>query len=83
MEDALSWAEKASRHLPDRVLPITILAAIYARAGRGNEARALMQRLRHLDQPPRLSNLNEWLPFQRSQDFDIFADALRDAGLPK
>ena len=40
-EDALSWADKVSRHLPDRALPITILAAIYARAGRGNEARDL------------------------------------------
>jgi TolB-like protein/tetratricopeptide (TPR) repeat protein len=81
-QDALSWAERASRHLPDRLLPITILAAIYARAGRGNEARALLHRLRELDQAPRLSELNEWLPFQRAQDLDIFSDALREAGLP-
>lgn len=81
-EDALSWAEKASKHLPDRVLPITILAAIYTSVGRGNQAAVLMQRLGQLDQAPRLSDLNEWLPFQRSQDLDIFADALREAGLP-
>jgi TolB-like protein len=81
-EDAVSWAERASRHLPDRLLPITILAAIYARAGRGNEAGVLLHRLRQLDQAPRLSELNEWLPFQRSQDLDIFSDALREAGLP-
>ncbi len=82
-EDALSWAEKASRHLSDRVLPITILAAIYARAGRDNEAGILLKRLRQLDPAPRLSDLNEWLPFQRAQDLDLFAGALREAGLPK
>jgi TolB-like protein len=38
-KDALLWADKASQHLPNRVLPITILAAIYAHAGRKNEAR--------------------------------------------
>jgi TolB-like protein len=81
-EDALSWAEKASRHVPDRVLPIIILAAIFARSGRGNEAKTLVQRLHQIEQAPRVSDLNEWLPFQRSQDLDIFADALREAGLP-
>lgn len=81
-EDALPWAERASQHLPDRVLPITILAAIYARAGRGNEARTLVKRLSQLEQAPRIAELNEWLPFQRSQDLDVFVDALREAGLP-
>jgi TolB-like protein len=82
MEDALSWAEKASGHLPDRVLPITILAAIYARAERTDKAKALVQRLHQFEQAPRISDLNEWLPFQRSQDLDVFADSLREAGLP-
>lgn len=81
-EDALTWAEKASRHLPDRVLPIIILAAIYARAGHRSEAETLVQRLHRLEQAPQVSDLNEWLPFWRSQDLDIFADALREAGLP-
>jgi tetratricopeptide (TPR) repeat protein len=82
-EDALSWAEKASRHMSDQALPISIFAAIYARAGRGNEARLAVQQLRRLDPALRLSKLGEWLPFQRSQDLDTFADALREAGLPK
>ena len=81
-EDAVSWAERASRHLPDRLLPITILAAIFARAGRSHDAKVMLHRLRRLDQAPRLSELNEWLPFQRSEDLDIFAGALREAGLP-
>jgi hypothetical protein len=82
-EDALSWAEKASRHMSDQALPISILAAIYTRAGRGNEARLAMQQLRQLDPALRLSKLNEWLPFQRPQDLDNFAEALREAGLPE
>jgi Flp pilus assembly protein TadD len=82
-EDALSWAEKASRQMSDHALPISILAASYARAGRGDEARLVMQQLRQLDPALRLSNLHDWLPFQRPQDLDNFADALREAGLPK
>jgi TolB-like protein len=82
-EDALSWAEKASIHRSDHALPISIIAAIYARAGRGNEARLAVQQLRRLDPALRLSNLGAWLPFQRAQDLETFADALREAGLPK
>ena len=82
-EDAVSWAERASRHKSDQALPITILAAIYARAGRGNEAKQAMQQLRQLDPALRLSNLGKWLPFQRPQDLENFADALREAGLPE
>ena len=80
-EDALSWAEKASRHLSDHAFPISILAACYARAGRDDEAREVMRQLRQLDPALRLSNLTEWLPFRRPQDLKIFADALRAAGL--
>jgi TolB-like protein len=82
-EDAVSWAERASRHMSDQALPITILAAIYARAGRGNEAKLAMQQLRRLDPTLRLSNLGAWLPFQRPQDLENFGDALREAGLPE
>ena len=83
LQDALSWAEKAERHRPDRAFPVGILAAIYARTGRDNDAQTATQRLRQFDPELRLSNLTEWLPFQRAQDRDGFADALRKAGLPE
>jgi TolB-like protein len=83
IEDALSWAERASIQGSDHALPISIFAAIYARAGRGNEAWLAIQRLRRLDPGLRLSHLHEWLPFRRSQDLENFADALREAGLPE
>jgi len=82
-EDALSWAEKASRDKANRAFPIGILAAIYACAGRGDEARLAMQQLRQVDPELRLSHLHEWLPFRRPQDLGTFADAFREAGLPE
>ncbi len=82
-EDALSWAEKGSRDKAGRAFPIGILAAIYARAGRGDEARLAVQQLRQLDPELRLSNLDEWFPFRRPQDLAMFSDGLRRAGLPK
>jgi len=81
--DALSWAEKASRHMSGRAFPISVLAAIYARAGRNSEAEAAMQQLRQLDPTLRLASLGDWLPFKRSQDLEHFTDALREAGLQK
>jgi TolB-like protein/tetratricopeptide (TPR) repeat protein len=82
-EDALSWGQKASSDKAGRAFPIGILAAIYAHAGRDDEAGLAIQQLRQLDPELRLSNLGEWLPFQRPQDLAVFADGLRKAGLPE
>ena len=81
--DALSWAEKASRHMSGRAFPISVLAAIYARAGRCSEAEAAIRQLHQLDPMLRLSHLGEWLPFRRPEDLENFTDALREAGLQK
>ena len=82
-EDALSWGQKASSDKAGRAFPIGILAAIYAHAGRGDDAGLAIQQLRQLDPELRLSNLGEWLPFQRPQDLAVFVDGLRKAGLPE
>jgi tetratricopeptide (TPR) repeat protein len=82
-EESLSWAKRASRDKDDRAFPIGVLAAIYAHAGRGDQARQAVQELRHLDPELRLSGLDEWLPFGRPQDLALFADGLRKAGLPE
>ena len=81
--DALSWAERAATRRSDQALPISIFAAIYARAGRVPEARLAIERLRELDPELRLSRLAGWLPFQRAEDLANFTDALREAGLPE
>ena len=83
VDKAMSWAEKAAIQRSDHALPISIFAAIYARAGRAHEARMAIRQLRQLDPELRLSHLHEWLPFQRPQDLATFAEALREAGLPE
>jgi hypothetical protein len=48
-----------------------------------DKASLAMQRLRELDPSMCLSNLKDWLPIQRPEDFMRFADGLRLAGLPE
>jgi tetratricopeptide (TPR) repeat protein len=82
IDDAISWAEKATIHLPNRAMPTMILAAIYMHADRVPKAQSLVQRLHKLEPDMRISDLGTWLPFQRPQDLGVFAHALREAGLP-
>jgi hypothetical protein len=82
LDAALSWAEKASREMPGFVMVIGIIAASHALAGRTDEARRAMDRLRQLDPALRIS-LTDWLPIRRPKDLDILADGLRRAGLPE
>jgi TolB-like protein len=79
--DALSWAQVVSRDRSDRALPLSILAAIYARAGRDDDATRTVQQLRQLDPALRVSRLEQWLPFRREEDLMAFSDGLRRAGL--
>ena len=80
---ASAWAEKASRDLPSFLIPVAIIAASHALAGRTDEARPAMQHLRRLDPSLRVSNLGDWLPIHRPEDLTTFADGLRRAGLPE
>jgi TolB-like protein len=81
--DAAAAAERVSRHMTDLALPASIVAASYAGAGRRSEARRAIQQLCRIDPELRVSQLGEWLPFRRAEDLDIFAGALREAGLPE
>jgi TolB-like protein len=80
---ASSWAEKSFRELPSFLVVAGIMAASHALAGRMTEARRAMGHLRQLDSTIRVSNLGDWLPFQRPQDLATFAEGLRRAGLPE
>ncbi|WP_085884446.1 winged helix-turn-helix domain-containing tetratricopeptide repeat protein [Oceanibacterium hippocampi] len=82
-EAALSWAEKSSREMPSFLLVAAVIAACHAQAGRTEEARQAMRRLRELDPALRLSGLRDWLPIQRPEDLSLFAEGLRRAGLPE
>jgi TolB-like protein len=83
VDTASSWAEKAFRDLPSFLLPVSIIAASHALAGRTDEARRAMDHLRQLDSTLRISNLEDWLPIHRPEDLATFADGLRRAGLPE
>lgn len=80
---ASSWAEKAFRDLPSFLMVVAVIAASHALAGRMEHARRAMDQLRQLDPNLRLSNLGNWLPFQRATDLETFSEGLRKAGLPE
>ena len=60
---------------------VGVVAASHALAGRTDEAKRAISYLRQLDPTLRVSNLANWLPIRRPQDFAMFADGLRRAGL--
>jgi TolB-like protein len=82
-DDACTWAEKAFRDVPIFPLSAAAIAASCALSGRMNEARRAMNDVRRLDPALRLATLDAWLPFHRPEDFALFADGLRKAGLPE
>ena len=79
---ASTLAKKAYRDMPSFLIVTATIAASHALAGRTEEAQRSMLQLRNLDPALRLSNLKDWLPFQRPADFTTFAEGLRRAGLP-
>jgi TolB-like protein len=80
---ASSWAEKAFRNLPSFLMVGCIIAASHALADRQEQAQRAVEHLRRLDPALRISTITDWLPIHRPQDFALFADGLRKAGLPE
>ena len=81
-DEASSWAEMALRAYQDHPGSLRVMAASNALAGRLEEARKTMTRLRELDPALRVSNLKS--PSRRPEDFAKMAAALlRKAGLPE
>ena len=83
-DEALSWAKMALRERRDSHAALRIAAASCALAGRDEEAKKLMARLREIDPLLRTSNLQNLLgPYRQPEYPAKFADALRKAGLPE
>jgi TolB-like protein len=80
---ASSWAEKAVGEMPSFLMPVGVVAASHALAGRMDEARRALRDLRRLDPALCVSGLGDWLPLRRPQDLATLADGLRKAGLPE
>jgi TolB-like protein len=82
-EDASTWADKASRELPNILRVSAFSAASHALAGRMNEARGALLHMRRLDPTMRLSNVEDWVVLRRAEDLATFVEGLRRAGLPE
>jgi TolB-like protein len=82
-EDASSWADKASRELPNILRVSAFSAASHALAGRMDEAKRALQHMRRLDPTMRLSNTKDWVVLRRAEDLATFVEGLRKAGLPR
>ena len=81
--DALSWAEVAVREKPNFLLPLCLMAASAALAGRQAAAEKAIARVCLIDPNLRRSNLDGFFPFQRVEDFARMAEGMRLAGLPE
>jgi len=82
-EKAYACAEAALHARPNFLLAAGVAAASAAFAGRRADASAAMARLRHINPTINISNLSDWLPFQRPQDIARWAEGLKRAELPK
>jgi TolB-like protein len=82
-DEACSWAKQAEQELPNFLPGLRVLAASSALAGRPTEAQNAALRIRELAPSLRLSNLRDVAPFRRVEDFNIYSDGLRKAGLPE
>jgi TolB-like protein len=81
--EAFSAAETAMLEHPNFLLATCIAATSAALAGRIEEARKAMVRLRQIDPGLRISNLKDVISYLRAEDFAKWAEGLRKAGLPE
>jgi tetratricopeptide (TPR) repeat protein len=82
-DEASSWATIAIQEVPYHN-GLRILAASNALAGRQEQAKLTMARLRQLDPELRVSNLsNVQGPYRRPEDIARYEGAMRRAGLPE
>ena len=81
-DDALSWAQATLRQNPNYAAAIIMAAVSAALAGRGDETRRAVARLRELNPEVRLSNFEGVWPLRRTEDLAAFDKGLRLTGLP-
>ncbi|WP_244626650.1 adenylate/guanylate cyclase domain-containing protein [Bradyrhizobium ivorense] len=82
-EEALSWAQRASRHSPGYVTAAILTAVSSAVAGRDAEARKAVARLHQIDPTAAASKFANMFPLRRPADLAAFDAGLRLIGLPE
>jgi tetratricopeptide (TPR) repeat protein len=82
-DEAAAWAARAFNNQPNFPMSPAAFAASDALAGRTEQARKAMARLRELDPTLRISDLEKWTPFRRPEHVAIWNSGMRKAGLPE
>ena len=82
-DEASSWAEKAFRDSPSFLAVVGIITASHALAGRPEEAKRALHKLRELDPTLRVSFVKDWLDIRDPESLALFEEGLRRAGLPE
>ena len=82
-DQAAEWATHCLHYQPTYLAPLRVAASSYALAGRLDDARRVMKRLRELDPAVRLSTLRDVLPpIRKPEGLANYVEGLRLAGLP-
>jgi tetratricopeptide (TPR) repeat protein len=81
LDEASLWAQTALRQQSNFIMAIGVAAASGALADRTAQANEAVARLRQISPRLRISNLKDWLPFRRPEDFARWTEGLRKAGL--
>ena len=82
-DEAFTWAEAALRERPNFLLAAGAVAVSAAMSNRPAEAERAVACMREINPNLRLSNLTDWLAFQRTEELDRWTEALRRARLPE
>jgi tetratricopeptide (TPR) repeat protein len=83
-DEAASWAAMALQENPDFQPALRQAAASNAMAGRPEQARKAVARLRQLNPALRVSTLKNVVgPYRRAEDLSRLEEGLRQAGLPE
>jgi adenylate cyclase len=83
-DEATSWAAMALQDNPDYQPGLRVSAASNTMAGRPEDARKAMARLRQLNPSLRVSNLKGMVgPYRHAEDLSRYEEGLRQAGLPE
>jgi TolB-like protein len=82
-DQAVEWATRSRHQQSTWLAPLRVTAASHALAGRLDDARRVVTRLRELDPGVRLSTLRDVLPpIRKPEDLAIYIEGLRMAGIP-
>jgi hypothetical protein len=81
-DEACSLAEQVLQERPNLHQGLRIFIVSHVFAGRIEQAKDALSRLRHIDPALRVSNLGD-MPLRRPEDITRYHDGMRKAGLPE